>query len=85
MKKDVPLKLQWIGNIMSNETTFILQELLGNCSEVGKGQEDVLEKLHLIASSGVDVMTDPRANNKKKPTHNEFWDEIIKIASQSLS
>ena len=70
---------------MSNETTFILQELLGNCSEVGKGQEDVLEKLHLIASSGVDVMTDPRANNKKKPTHNEFWDEIIKIASQSLS
>ena len=65
MKKDVPLKLQCIGNIKPNETTFILLELLGNCSEVEKGQEDVLEKLHLIASSGEDVMTDPKANNKK--------------------
>ena len=72
MKKDVPLKLQCIGNIKPSETTFILQELLGNCSEAGKGQEDVLEKLHLTASSGDDVMTDPKANNKKKPTYNEF-------------
>ena len=58
MKKGIHQKLECIGNIKRNQASFILKELLGDCSAAGKDQMDILERLYLTVCSGDDIIID---------------------------
>ena len=44
MKNDIQQKLECIGNIKPNRASFILKELLGDCSAVDKDQIDIIRE-----------------------------------------